>query len=172
MEVALRAGMMATESHDGGPCRQDEQGLCSSSARGGSGPRARILVVEDDTDLREIIVATLSAEGYDVVDASSGVDAVKRLSGVSGADTPFDLVLTDVRMAEMDGLRLARNIRAASYPVSVVLISAFPSSELRAEARRLRAVLLAKPFRAESLREVVALAVPRRARSAPGEDVA
>jgi CheY-like chemotaxis protein len=123
----------------------------------------RILVVEDDDDLREIVSGSLMESGYDVIQASSGMEALHRLEkafGPQATERAVDLVLSDVRMAEMDGLRLTEHIRSARWPLPVVLMSAFPSPDVRAEARRLRAALLPKPFRIESLRLIITITLP------------
>lgn len=123
----------------------------------------RILVVEDDADLREIIGDSLVESGYDVAEASCGTEAMQLLEkafDASSTERPVDLVLSDVRMAEMDGLKLTEKIRQARWPLPVVLMSAFPSPDVRAEARRLRAALLPKPFRIESLRLIITITLP------------
>lgn len=120
-------------------------------------------MVEDDNDLREIIAGSLVESGYEVIEAGSGVEALRTLSDAfapGAKEGAVDLVLSDVRMAEMDGLRLTEKIRAARWPIPVVLMSAFPSPDVRAEARRLRAALLPKPFRIESLRLIITVTLP------------
>lgn len=127
--------------------------------------RLRILVVEDDAELREIIAGALEEAEYEVEQASSGAEALGLLETAygpePGAKKIVDLVLSDVRMAEMDGLRLTEKIREARWPIPVVLMSAFPSPDVRAEARRLRAALLPKPFRIESLRLIITITLPQ-----------
>lgn len=127
--------------------------------------RARILVVDDDPDMREILVAALTGEGYEVVEASSGAEAASRIEQLSAhewTNNPVDLLLTDVRMPDVDGLALTRKLRGTRWPIPVVMISAYPSRALRAEISALHAVLLPKPFRIDSLRRIVALALPHR----------
>lgn len=128
--------------------------------------------MEDDTEMREMVASVLARAGYEVIEAVSGRDAARHLAPPDGAGAPaarIDLVLSDIRMAEMDGLRLADMIRAARWPLPLILMTAFPGNEVRAAARKLRAVLLPKPFEMTTLREVVALALP--ARRAPEEDL-
>lgn len=126
--------------------------------------------MEDDTEMREMVASVLARAGYEVIEAVSGKDAARHLASPDGAEPPadgIDLVLSDIRMAEMDGLHLANMIRMARWPLPVILMTAFPGNEVRAAARRLRAVLLPKPFEMSTLREVVALALPSR-RGTPG----
>jgi CheY-like chemotaxis protein len=141
-----------------------------TAARAIARQRARILVVDDDADMREILVAALTMEGYDVLEASSGAAAVERIEALSTDEwttNPVDLLVTDVRMPDVDGLSLTRKLRGTRWPIPVVMISAFPSRALRAEASALHAVLLPKPFRMDSLRRIVALALPHRSGPLP-----
>src|SRR5262249_18699406 len=173
-----KRGSGALQAHRSGhehcPAHQEMQAMHQPGASGNmsdaqkatsvEGPKGlRILVVEDDEDLREIITGSLAEPGYEVIQASSGAEALRRLQAAFGpqpTERPVDLVLSDVRMAEMDGLRLTENIRSAHWPIPVVLMSAFPSPDVRAEARRLRAALLPKPFRIESLRLIITITLP------------
>lgn len=129
-----------------------------------SPPRRTILVVEDDRDLREAIAFTLVEDGYEVIEAASGSEAMKILAPFAAkewAEGGIDLLLSDIRMADVDGLRLTAMIREARWPIPVVLMSAFPSADVRTEARQLRAPLLPKPFSMTSLQQILAVTLPR-----------
>ena len=63
----------------------------------------RILLAEDDEDMRRFLVKALAKAGYDVVSFSNGLEAYERLR-----EEPFTLLLTDIVMPEMDGIELAR----------------------------------------------------------------
>ncbi len=133
------------------------------------GLRARVLVVEDDEDLRELIVARMRREGFDVVEAGSGFEALDVLTTAARSPRPLeqlDLLVMDVRMPGTSGLEIARMLRAAEWPLPVVLITAFPDRELSVEAARLQLSLLAKPFALDRLSDAAIaalLAPPRRA---------
>lgn len=81
----------------------------------------RILVVEDDADIRETLKDLLSGEGYAVETAADGVAA---MAAWKGAQEPFDLVLLDVMMPGKSGYDVCREIRAAGSRVAVLMLSA------------------------------------------------
>src|SRR5215472_16823454 len=96
----------------------------------------RIVVAEDDAALRALVVGALVRDGYDVVEAASGADAVaviETLTLTEWSNRAVDLVLTDVRMAGCTGLRLAQLIRRSGWPIPVILMTAFPDDEVRTE---------------------------------------
>jgi DNA-binding response OmpR family regulator len=81
-----------------------------------------LLVVDDDTNCRRLYESELSDEGYSVVAASSGPEALEMLD-----NTEFDLVILDIKMPEMDGLETLCEIMKAKRDVAVVINSAYPS---------------------------------------------
>ena len=93
--------------------------------------RKTILLVEDDTDVREILSRTLRKAGYEVQEAGHALGAVCAMVR-AGAD----LVLTDIRMPIMDGLGLVRELKAHEDTrcVPVVAITGFDTPESRAAA--------------------------------------
>ena len=80
-------------------------------------PSARILVTDDDPNLREVVAYALARQGYHIVEASDGVEALHLLR--NGA---FDLVVLDVLMPELDGLETCRQLRQFSQ-VPVIFLS-------------------------------------------------
>jgi two-component system response regulator FlrC len=133
----------------------------------------RILVVEDDAAMRELVVSTLTRDGYQVVEASSGSEAVRLIEELSLREwsrAALDLVLTDVCMPGMTGSELSDLIRTARWPVEIILMTAFPRPDVRAQAERLGTELLAKPFPLEILSRVVLLRLAARAKSRPPSD--
>lgn len=119
----------------------------------------RVLVAEDDRDLRYLIVARMQRESYDVLEAGSGTEILAILTEIARARARdvLDLLVMDVRMPGASGLEIARAIRNAAWRTPILLITAFPDGELLDEASRLGAGVLAKPFSLESL-SVAALA--------------
>ena len=65
-----------------------------------------IMTVDDSASIRKLIVHTLKQEGYEILEAVDGVDALAKLD-----EKQVDLVLTDVNMPNMDGIELVRNVR-------------------------------------------------------------
>jgi DNA-binding response OmpR family regulator len=109
-------------------------------------PEKRILVVDDDPEIRSLIVDILLEDGYSVYACPSGEQAVGALR--SG---PFDLVLADIRMPRMSGIDLLMQMRGMSLDTEVILMTAYASVETAVEALRGEAFdYLIKPF---SLRE-------------------
>ena len=104
-------------------------------------PRPSILIVDDEQQIRSLLSVTFTRAGFQVTTASNGLDAVGCCS-----NQPFDVVLSDVRMPEMDGHQLMRWI-AVHHPMTrTVLMSGYdPQCEKCAYSPR--CVLVAKPFR-------------------------
>ncbi len=115
-------------------------------------PTAKVLVVEDDQDLREALTDTLELAGCAVVQADSGESALALLP-----DHYVDMVISDVNMGGMDGLELLKQLRRHYPQLPVLLITAFGSIERSVEAMRAGAVdYLVKPFKPQLLLETVA----------------
>ena len=109
---------------------------------------ARILLAEDDDDMRRFLVKALERAGYDVSDFDNGASAYERLR-----EEPFSLLLTDIVMPEMDGIELARRATEIDPDLKVMFITGFAAVALHpaAEAPK-QAKVLSKPFH---LREIV-----------------
>lgn len=110
-------------------------------------PHARILLVEDDRDLRVLMARHLRRRRFEVVEARDGTGALTRLGdAICRCGTSyFDALISDVRMPGHSGLDLLGELRRCDWTMPVVLVTAFGSPETHAEARRLGAVLLDKP---------------------------
>ena len=118
---------------------------------------ATVLVADDDEDLRALVVATLRADGYTVLEARDGVELLDHL--VRAVDVPSerpDVVVTDVRMPNLSGLGVLESLRRAHMALPVVVMTVFADESVRTMARRLGAVgLLKKPFDFDDLRTAV-----------------
>jgi DNA-binding NtrC family response regulator len=107
----------------------------------GLGRRETILLVEDDESLRPLFTSALEAEGYTVVAAASGEDA---LAGDVGA---AELLISDIVMPGMGGVALARELTSRRPGLRVLLISGFSEHGVGdEELRELDASFLRKPF--------------------------
>lgn len=110
-----------------------------------------VLVVEDDEALREALCETLRLEGFRVVAAADGNEALRRIE-----TEPVGLVVSDVRMAPMDGHDLLRRIKARRPELPVVMMTAYGTIERAVEAMREGAAdYLVKPFEPVALVETV-----------------
>ncbi|MFI3245828.1 MAG: sigma-54 dependent transcriptional regulator [Ferrimonas sp.] len=102
----------------------------------------KILVVEDDLGLREAVVDTLLLAGYQCFEANHGIDALALLS-----HQPVDLIISDVQMAQMDGIALLKNLRKKGSTLPIILMTAHGSIDAAVEAMRYGASdYLSKPF--------------------------
>ena len=120
--------------------------------------RARVLVVEDEANQRDMLAALLARSGYEVVCAEDGSAALSRLEAER-----FDVVLSDQRMAGVDGLALLARLREHEPELPVVLMTAYGSVAEAVEAmRRGAADYLTKPFQREELLLVLERVLRRR----------
>lgn len=123
-----------------------------------TGRLGRVLVVDDDDDIRETLADRIEAEGYEVDSAVDGLQALERLPIFDP-----DLVLLDLQMPRLDGLQTLARIRADELDVAVVVISAYGTLEKVVEAMKAGADdFIPKPFDADHLRVVVGRTVERQ----------
>jgi len=81
----------------------------------------KLLLIEDEANLRILYTEELKKEGYDVVCAENGMEAIKILEG-----TVVDLVITDIRMPQMNGLEALSNILGLRKGVPVIIYTSYP----------------------------------------------
>src|SRR2546422_7958356 len=96
-------------------------------------PDRRVLVVDDERSMRELLAIMLKQAGHDVTLAEGGEQAVEVLKSES-----FDLVITDLRMRKVDGLAVLRATKEHSPPTVVLVVTAFASPQTAVEAMKLR----------------------------------
>ncbi|WP_300154124.1 response regulator [Solidesulfovibrio sp.] len=110
-------------------------------------PDKRVLIVDDEDALREVLELSLSDLGYVVATAADGRDALERFS-----DFKPDIVLTDIKMPVMDGVELLRRVKALDPDVEVIMISGHGDMELAIQSLQFEALdFLTKPVRDELL---------------------
>ena len=115
--------------------------------------RKRILVVDDEIRLAFLLKQSLLNLGaeYEIETANSGIEALRILE-----DSPCDLVITDFRMRGMGGLDLLRAIKSESPETLVILMTAYGSPEIVAEAKKLEVYrYITKPFPIEEFQSMV-----------------
>ncbi len=116
-------------------------------------PRKRVLVVEDEPQVRAIASRALGNAGYEVLQAENGAVG---LALVREQSVPFDVIVTDVVMPELSGPELARAVRAIAPSIGWVFMSGFPESMDQGEPGEFDdATFLAKPFSPQKLVEAV-----------------
>ena len=109
----------------------------------------KILLAEDDNDMRRFLVKALENAGFQVSPHDNGMSAYQRLR-----EEPFEMLLTDIVMPEMDGIELARRASELDPDIKIMFITGFAAVALHpASGAPKQATVLSKPFH---LREIVA----------------
>jgi DNA-binding response OmpR family regulator len=136
----------------------ESEGSCQPAAP------ARVLVSEDDDQMRTFLALALRHEGYDVTTCADGVALVDHIGAVlASRETAFGLVISDIRMPGLSGLEFLQGTLAWKGLPPVILITAFGDEETHARARRLGArAVIDKPFATEELLARVREILPPR----------
>jgi NADH-quinone oxidoreductase subunit E/NADP-reducing hydrogenase subunit HndA len=117
--------------------------------------KGNVLIVDDEQVVLRSCERILGVEGYFVQTAQSARDALELLN-----ENPYDLLITDIRMPEMDGLEFGRQVRAKRPDLDIIIITGYPTQENIREALSLRIVdYLTKPISPAVLVEAVKKAV-------------
>jgi DNA-binding NtrC family response regulator len=128
------------------------------------GEQKRILIVDDEPNVRLMLRTALQSVGHAVTEAGDGSAALQLLRGQAPA---CDLVVLDLLMPRMDGMELLRRLRAENITVPVVILTAHGSIPEAVEAMKLGAIdFLTKPITPETLRRVAAEVIERQALAA------
>jgi len=116
------------------------------------------LIVDDDPVALDLLREVLSKEGYEVVSALSAEEAISQ-----GIENIFDVIITDVRMGEKDGMDVLRSFKKTSPETAVIMITAFGSIDTAIEAIREGAFdYISKPFKLEEIKITVRRALEQR----------
>ena len=120
---------------------------------------ARILIVDDETNVRLNYRITLETEGYEIFEAGSAALALQEL-----VERSFAVAILDLRMPEMDGLELLAKMREVGITVPAIIVTAYSDVPNAVKAMKLGAIdFLQKPLRPEDLRSIVAEILKRHA---------
>jgi len=112
----------------------------------------RILIVEDEKSMRDLLAMMLNKEGYVVQAAESGTAALRRI----GEEDRFDLMISDISMPGMSGLELLREVRRIAADTAVILMTAYGTKETAIEAlNEGAAYYVEKPFDLDEMKVVV-----------------
>src|SRR5215467_9831804 len=163
---ALQADHEARAEPRGKAGRLNQRGEAKMSRKPRDRGQPKVLVVDDEPDLLELLELTLSRMGLDTTRAQSVNDALRLLDR-----EPFDLCLTDMRLPDGEGLRVVEHINQKGLDVPVAVITAYGSAENAVAALKAGAFdYLAKPVALEQLRALVkqALKVPEKAQPTTG----
>lgn len=119
--------------------------------------RPKILVVDDDEDMRFTLREVMSREGYEVAIAVDGIDALEKYQ-----QTQFDIVILDVKMPRLDGIETLRQLRVINPELIVIMVTAFGTRSLALEAIQHGAYdYFSKPFDISEIRVVVRRALEK-----------
>ena len=116
--------------------------------------RPRVLVIDDDANVRDVVRYLLEDFGYDCETAADGPRGLARFQ-----EGGWDLVVTDLGMPEMSGWEVVEAIRRRSPTMPIVLITGLVGPEVMRRSGELGLPVVAKPFRSEVLRAAVATAL-------------
>jgi DNA-binding NtrC family response regulator len=143
----------------------------TSSAKEPARP-ARVLLAEDDTEMRRVLVWALRKAGYDVIEFHDGMEFADYLYASvldGGARDLADLVVSDNRMPGASGLEILSGLREVGCKTPVILITAFGDPATHEEARRQGAAVIDKPFDLTRFIDAVRAALePARAANVSG----
>lgn len=120
----------------------------------------RILIVDDEQSMRDFLSIMLKKEGYDVHVAGNGADAVKLIHAEI-----FDLVITDVKMPQMDGIGVLKVVKEMSPETIVIMITAFATTETAVEAMKHGAydyIIKSAPFKVDEIKLIIEKALEKR----------
>jgi CheY-like chemotaxis protein len=114
-----------------------------------------VLLVDDEPAIRMLFAASLRRDGYYVVEAENGADAVEAARKAERVD----LVVTDIRMPKMDGVAMANALREAQPDIRIVFVSGYP---VDLQALGPNSMMLSKPFLRADLMKAVHELVPQQ----------
>lgn len=116
--------------------------------------RPRVLLIDDDATVREVLVQLLASFGYEVHTAAEGASGLARF-----AEGQWALVLVDVVMPAMSGWVVVETIRRSPGAPPIVLMTGMNQPAVMERARQWRLPVIVKPFRADAIRAIVAAAL-------------
>jgi CheY-like chemotaxis protein len=113
----------------------------------------RVLVADDDPDMRESVADALERLGHDIVPAENGARLVEELA----SEGPFDLIVSDISMPWLDGLKTLRSLRTSGVSTPIIVMTALTDRQIPALVRALgpHVILLSKPFELDELAAAV-----------------
>jgi CheY-like chemotaxis protein len=116
----------------------------------------RILLAEDDDEMRALLASALTRDGYQVVEATDGEALVEAVVRSLRDGVPVDLLVTDIRMPGLTGFEAVAWVRALGCRAPIIAITAFADRRAHLEAvRRGMVRMLGKPFEVDELRDTI-----------------
>jgi DNA-binding response OmpR family regulator len=133
------------------------EALGIADSQSSSSRKSRLLLAEDDFELRQLLACVLRADGHDVIEARDGNELWSLLSqDALGSEEPFALVVSDVRMPGLTAFDVLSKLQRSLTDTPVILITAFGDQTTHLRALRLGASrVFDKPFDCDDLRAAV-----------------
>ena len=126
----------------------------------------RVIIAEDEADVRQLVAVALGGLGYEITEACNGAELLDELGDVLLDGDPAgrpDVIISDIRMPGLTGLEILAGLRQAEWPTVIVLMTAYADPATREEARRLGAdAFFAKPFDIDDSMTAVVNMTPMR----------
>lgn len=120
--------------------------------------RGKILIVEDEKSMREVLGILLEEEGYSISAVPDGLEAIEQIR-----NNIFDLVITDIKMPRADGFEVLKSVREVSPDTLVIMITAFGTMESGVEAMKRGAYdYIHKPFKIDEIRLIIKKAFEKK----------
>jgi two-component system response regulator AtoC len=117
----------------------------------------RILIIDDEENMRHMLQTMLRRYGYDIFTAKDGVEGLAMI-----ADQSFDFILCDVQMPQMNGMEFLKSGRDSLLSTTVIMMSAYGSIDMAIDAMKLGAYdFISKPFKNEEIRLTIKKAEER-----------
>ena len=147
-----------------GPPISPDESLGAGPRRSPGRRRPRVLLAEDDSEMRDLLIWALVDSGYDVDAVADGTSLCHHLAQhlTAPGSGRIDLVLSDIRMPGVTGLEVIRGLRELDNLPPTILITAFGDAEIHRQADEIGVVLLDKPFEIEDLMARVGEILPPR----------
>ena len=122
----------------------------------------RVLIIDDEENIRQMTRLTLETAGYEVVEAESGIEAF----AILGSGVSWDVILLDQKMPGLTGIEVLRRLRVLAPSARTIMVTAFASVELAVAAMKLGATdFVRKPMTPETVRNAVAGALAKATKS-------
>ncbi len=120
--------------------------------------KGNILIIEDETSMREVLRILLEEEGYELTSAADGLEGIECIR-----NNIFDLVITDIKMPRADGFEVLRTVKDVAPDTVVIMVTAFGTTESAIEAMKNGAYdYVHKPFKIDEIRLIVRKALDKK----------
>jgi CheY-like chemotaxis protein len=112
----------------------------------------RVLLVDDESSLRRSLFLSLSQEGYIIEPCENGVNALKKLQSYNENDTKFDTIVLDIKLPDIDGIKLGKIFRSKCPDTKIIFITGYSDNLNRQELQNISfSTVLEKPFSTKDL---------------------